>query len=130
MEKSQDIHGTEDRIMHFCSLFDLEIPALKFDENHKVLLTDSLLAWVEAHDVNLDWLFRNNIDGLLKGSVRRDAVVRDGGDSEFLLYQIVVAAQGISAALDIHEPLPETRLAYLLADTIEKKAGEVSKLLE
>ena len=60
-------HATEDRVMHFCSLLDLEIPTLDFDEeSHEVLLTDSLMAWVEKHDCNMDWLFTGSPDGLLR----------------------------------------------------------------
>ena len=29
------------------------------------------MAWVEAHDVNLDWLFLGNVDGLLRSWAKR-----------------------------------------------------------
>ena len=48
---------------------------------------------------------------------------------EMLLHQIRVAAMGLSTCLDAQEVRQETCLAYLLADTIEHKVDEASKLL-
>ena len=48
---------------------------------------------------------------------------------EMLLHQIRVAGEGISQCTDAQEEGLETRLTYLLADTIEHKVEEVSKLL-
>jgi hypothetical protein len=58
--------GAEDRIVYFCTLFKLEIPALEFDEYNKVLVTDSLLEWVAAHNGNLEWLLTGSPEELLR----------------------------------------------------------------
>ena len=71
MTNTNNIHATEDRVMHFCSLFEVDIPKLDFDERHGVLLDDNLMAWVEKHDCNMDWLFTGSPDGLLKSWAKR-----------------------------------------------------------
>ena len=46
-----------------------------------------------------------------------------------ILDQIHTAAHSLNACLNTVELTPDIRLAFLLLDTIESKAGEVSKVL-
>lgn len=56
-----------ERLDHICLLFGADKPSVEFDNegSGEPLLTDGLFNWTCEHEVNLDWLFLGNPDGLL-----------------------------------------------------------------
>lgn len=54
---------TEARIAQFAEWFDLELPALEYEEG-SVLLTDTLLQWCNDSGVSLDWIFCGDPKGM------------------------------------------------------------------
>ncbi|MEX0285103.1 MAG: hypothetical protein AB3N23_10870 [Paracoccaceae bacterium] len=54
-----------ERLDHICALFDTEPPAIEYDQDGIAIMSDELLDFGTTHEINLDWLFIGNPDGLL-----------------------------------------------------------------
>ena len=63
----------DERLDHFCALFEIDRPEFNYDEDGEPLLTDSLMEWVKEHKVNMDWLFAGSPCSMIQDFAKKRA---------------------------------------------------------
>lgn len=55
----------DERLEHICMLFEIDPPEIVYDKGEPTL-TEPLLEWIKANEVNMDWLFAGSPCAMLR----------------------------------------------------------------
>jgi hypothetical protein len=81
-EADADLTTTKGRVEWFCAHFEIEPPALEYDETDSLLLTQNLIEWTRQEGVSLDWLVCGAVAGAL--AVYREKYKRTAEELRFI----------------------------------------------
>lgn len=115
-----------ERLEHLSTLFEVDLPEIVYTDGGPEL-TDSLMDWIKANEVNMDWLFAGSPSAMLRAWAKQEKTAREfSGALQELEPEVQNGVVALMRATIIHKIDMEAALRDFRIVVQEYRAGKLA----